>query len=85
MNKHENSTAPKCDEQGRFLPRQCDATQCWCVHLETGELIKRTIHSIENFPYNCNQPPGQYEIRIKILQNLTYLLLYSQMLRLFNT
>ena len=35
----------ECDEQGRFMRRQCDSGRsvCWCVRPDTGNLIDGTM------------------------------------------
>ncbi|KAK6045717.1 thyroglobulin type-1 repeat-containing domain protein [Cooperia oncophora] len=34
-----NEYVPKCDENGKFMPIQCDQRQCWCVDVNYGTEI----------------------------------------------
>ncbi|RCN24914.1 thyroglobulin type-1 repeat-containing domain protein [Ancylostoma caninum] len=37
--KLHNGYVPKCDENGKFAPIQCDQRQCWCVDVNYGSEI----------------------------------------------
>ncbi|KAK5982857.1 Thyroglobulin type-1 repeat-containing domain protein, partial [Trichostrongylus colubriformis] len=37
--KLQNDYSPKCDENGKFAPIQCDQRQCWCVDVNYGTEI----------------------------------------------
>ncbi|KIH46115.1 thyroglobulin type-1 repeat-containing domain protein [Ancylostoma duodenale] len=37
--KLQNGYVPKCDENGKFAPIQCDQRQCWCVDVNYGSEI----------------------------------------------
>ncbi|RCN35452.1 WAP-type 'four-disulfide core [Ancylostoma caninum] len=37
--KLHNRYFPKCDENGKFAPIQCDQRQCWCVDVNYGSEI----------------------------------------------